>query len=110
MIEHPDLQVTRAWQGHKKENKWFYVVEGGFLIAWVKIDDWEKPSSGLEADHRLLYARKSDILHIPGGYANGFRALSPNSKLIVFSDCSVEESNADNFRFEKDRWFKWDHY
>jgi dTDP-4-dehydrorhamnose 3,5-epimerase-like enzyme len=106
-IEHPDQQVTRAWQAHQKENKWFYVVTGSFLIAWVKIDDWKEPSIALKASHHLLQANKSEILHLPGGYANGFRALTPHSKLIVFSDFTVEESAADNYRFDKDLWFDW---
>jgi dTDP-4-dehydrorhamnose 3,5-epimerase-like enzyme len=106
-IEHPDILIIRAWQAHQKENKWFYVVAGSFMIAWVKIDIWENPSSDLEADHTVLRSEESNILHIPGGYANGFRAVAPHSKLVVFSDLTVQESNADNYRFNKELWFEW---
>ena len=44
---------------------------------------------------------------IPGGYANGFRALEPHSKLIVFSNFTVEESSSDDYRFSKELWFNW---
>ncbi len=26
VIDHPDTTIVRAWQGHKVEQKWFYVV------------------------------------------------------------------------------------
>jgi len=26
----PKLGVVRAWQGHKRETKWFYVAKGSF--------------------------------------------------------------------------------
>ena len=106
-IEHRDTQTIRAWQGHRREEKWFYVVQGSFMIAWVKIDNWEKPDAGQRADHKLLYSKQSEILHIPGGYANGFRALEPHSKLIVFSNFTVEESSSDDYRFSKELWFNW---
>lgn len=106
-IEHPNIQIVRAWQGHQQEEKWFCVVRGSFVIAWVKIDNWKKPSSELKADHMLLSSAQSEILHIPGGYANGFRALEPHSKLILFSNFTVAESASDDYRFSKDLWFNW---
>ncbi|MEO5832339.1 MAG: hypothetical protein ABIR83_03080, partial [Nakamurella sp.] len=32
VIEHPDTAIVRAWQAHKKEQKWFYVTAGSFKI------------------------------------------------------------------------------
>lgn len=32
--------IIRAWQGHKKEIKYFYPIKGEFKIYTVKIDDW----------------------------------------------------------------------
>jgi len=34
----PNINVIRAWQGHKKETKWFYVIKGSFLVKIVKMD------------------------------------------------------------------------
>jgi len=48
IIEHPDTKVIRAWQAHKKEQKWFQVISGSFLVAVVQPDNWEKPSEKLE--------------------------------------------------------------
>lgn len=107
VIEHPDEQVVRAWQGHQKEEKWFYVVDGGFKIVLVQPDDWQKPSAELKTEEFVLDATQQQILYVPGGYANGFKALQPKSRIVVFSSFTVEESAKDNFRFNKDQWYKW---
>lgn len=107
VIEHPDEQVVRAWQGHQKEEKWFHVVDGGFKIVLVQPDDWQKPSAELKTEEFVLDATQQQILYVPGGYANGFKALQPKSRIVVFSSFTVEESAKDNFRFNKDQWYKW---
>ena len=38
-------------------------------------------------------------LSIPAGYANGAMALLPDTKLLYFSDASLEESMKDDFRY-----------
>lgn len=42
--------------------------------------------------------KKNEVLSIPPGYYNGFRALEEDSLLVVYSDASLEESSADDFR------------
>ena len=107
MIEHPDTEIVRAWQGHKKEEKWFLVTEGCFKVVIVQPDDWENPSSDLQVQEFTLQAKNNEVLHIPGNYANGFKALERGSKLMVFSDFSLEESAGDNFRFSSELWYAW---
>ncbi|HEX8576512.1 MAG TPA: dTDP-4-dehydrorhamnose 3,5-epimerase family protein [Flavobacterium sp.] len=107
IIEHTDIAVVRAWQGHKKEQKWFQVISGSFLVAVVKPDNWVNPSQNLNVATFVLKAEENQVLYIPGGFANGFKALEKNSRIIVFSDFSVEESASDNFRFNKELWFDW---
>ena len=107
MIEHPDASVVRAWQGHKKEQKWFYVIAGSFKIVMVQPDDWAHPSSDLETKEFILESERDEVLHVPGGFANGFKALKPQSKMMVFSDLTVEESSHDNFRFDYHKWYDW---
>src|SRR5690606_20299776 len=106
-IEHHNTDVIRAWQGHKLENKWFYVVSGSFKILSVEVDNWETPSGNEEVMEFILDESNSQVLHIPGGYVNGFQALVPDSKMIVFSDFSTEQSKEDDFRFDKEQWYKW---
>lgn len=107
IIEHPDTEVIRAWQGHTIERKYFYVVQGTFCVAWVKIDNWENPSENLKAEYEILKAEKSRILCVPKGYANGLKALLPNSKIIVFSSLNLEESLNEKIRYESSKWFDW---
>ena len=107
MVEHFDTKIIRAWQGHKKETKDFFPIKGKFVISWVKLDNFENPSNDLIAEHIVLDSDSPQVLHLPPGYANGFRALEKKSKLGVFSNMSVEQSEVDNFRFPSDKWFNW---
>jgi len=107
VIQHKDLQTVRAWLAHKKEHKWFYVVSGSYKIVVVKPDNWETPDSSLSASVFTLTENESNILHVPGGHAFGFKALEENSKLIVYSNFTTEESMNDDYRFDQNLWYKW---
>jgi len=107
IIEHPK-NIVRAWQGHKIEIKYFYVISGSFLVCRVKIDEWQNPSHDLPVDEFVLSEVDSQILKIPGGYANGFKALEDNSKMLVFSNSDLEESKQDDYRFDKNMWHDWE--
>jgi len=103
-ITHPATSTIRAWQGHKLETKYFYVTKGSFLINWINIDNWEHPSKDLKINTHILSDTQSEILIIPPGHVNGFKALEPDSTMIVFSDMSLEESKNDDYRFPQDYW------
>jgi len=108
VIEHKDTYSIRAWQGHRLEIKYFFPIRGSFVIAWVKIDDFENPDENLKAEFTILSADKNlKVLYVPPGYANGFRALRRDSILGVFTNLSVKESNKDIVRFPADWWFDW---
>jgi dTDP-4-dehydrorhamnose 3,5-epimerase len=107
IIDHPDTEVVRAWQGHQREQKWFFVIEGTFKIVLVQPDNWENPSKELATEEFTLTSLEPQILYIPGNYANGFKALMPQSRIMVFSSFTVDESANDNFRFDKDLWYSW---
>jgi len=98
---------VRAWQGHKKEAKYFFALEGSFLIAVIKIDDFANPSPGLKPDIYILEAAQPQILFVPAGHANGIQALSPANRLLVFSTLTLEESAADTYRFSPELWYDW---
>lgn len=106
-ITHPDTLVVRAWQGHQKESKYFYVAKGKFAIAYVKIDDWINPSPDLTAHMHILKESDPGILFIPPGYANGIKALEPDSCLIVYSNLTLQESSVDRWSFEPTLWLDW---
>lgn len=93
-IEQPK-NIVCAWQGHKIEIKYLYVVSGSFFVCRVKIDEWQNPSHDLAVDEFVLSEVDSQVLKIPGDYANGFKAL--------------EESKQDDYRFDKNMWHNWKH-
>jgi len=95
----PKLGVIRAWQGHKKETKWFYATKGSFLVKTIKMDTLEKKEYHLKDT-------ESKVLEISGGHYNGFEALEEGSVLMVFSDFGLEESKGDDFRESLDK-IKW---
>ena len=99
-IENP----TRAWQAHQKESKWFFVVKGSFLIGLVQPDNWENPSQNLHVEKITLSETESKVLYIPPGYANGVKALEENSKLMVFSNFTIQEAATDNIKFDINTW------
>ncbi|WP_346238509.1 WxcM-like domain-containing protein [Niabella insulamsoli] len=107
MISHPSTKVVRAWQGHKVEQKWFFVIKGRFHLNLVEPDDWAQPSENLKPEVFDLDSQQPSILYVPGGFATGFKALEPESQIMVFSDCSVEESRKDDYRFDDGLWVDW---
>lgn len=107
-IKHSDTSVIRAWQGHQFETKYFYPISGRFIVAWVKIDDFKNPSQNLIPEYLILSAENSEIISIPRGYANGLKALEPNSEIMIFSDMNLEESIKEKIRYPADWWLNWE--
>jgi len=87
----PELGVVRAWQGHKKETKWFFVAKGSFMVKVVDMNT-------RLFNQYVLTSLESQVLEIPGGNYNGFEALEEGSVLMVFSDFGLEKSKQDDFR------------
>lgn len=102
IIEHPDTETVRGWRGHKIEQRWFYVTEGTFVIDLVRIDDFESPSVDLPVTQFKLSVKDTEVLHVPVGYASSIKALTPNSKLIVFADYGVENAPLDDYLYPVD--------
>jgi dTDP-4-dehydrorhamnose 3,5-epimerase len=94
----PEKGLVRAWQGHKAEKKWFLVVQGAFEVQVCKVEQWnpllitKRELFNLTEDNRI-------ILEVSGGSLNGFKSLEKYSKLMVFSNFSLEESKSDDIRF-----------
>ena len=103
----PSPEIIRAWQGHRIEKKWFFCVQGEFEVKLIKLEDFESPSSQLYATTFFLKAQEPQVLFIPGGYANGFRATKDASQLLVFSNFSSKDSLNDDYRFEQNYWDVW---
>ena len=107
-INHPSTETVRAWQAHKIEAKYFKCIKGRFLVAVVAIDNWEHPSAELHSQTFILDAQDTEVLYIPGGHANGFKALHVDSELMVFSDLDLETAKDDQFKFDAQLWMDWE--
>lgn len=93
----PNLGIIRAWQGHKFETKWFYVVKGSFLVKTMSMDS-------NHVNEYKLSSTEPKILKIPGGNYNGFEALEVGSILMVYSDFDLQQSKDDDFRLSIDKY------
>ncbi len=108
VIKQSPVHGARAWQGHRTETKGFYCINGTFAVRLVKIDNWENIPDQPDILSFTLSALKSEILIIPGGYANGFKALAEDSQLMVFSAYSLAEAADDEKRYDAKHWINWE--
>ncbi|GGW40841.1 dTDP-4-dehydrorhamnose 3,5-epimerase family protein [Arenibacter certesii] len=100
------IDIIRAWQGHNLEKKWFYCHSGSFVINIVSIADHS--ATDFSPERYELSADTPLVLEVPEGNATGFKAILPHSKLMVFSDFTLEESAKDDIRFPLETWnAKW---
>lgn len=88
------------------ETKVFFPLSGSFLVGLVWLDDFVHPSPRLEPECLILSTENPQALVIPAGYANGFRALQPASKLLIMSDRSLED--AEKITYDKNQWMNWE--
>jgi dTDP-4-dehydrorhamnose 3,5-epimerase len=110
IISHSSVDVVRAWQAHPQEGKCFIPVRGKFLVCWVEIDNFDNPSQTLKAESLILDSSEKRNIEIPKGYANGLKALEPDSEVMVFSEFSLVDSLEDNIRYDSNLWFNSEQY
>ena len=103
-IEAASTEIIRAWQAHKEEKKWFYCLQGSFIINLVKVINFENPDSNATSCQHIITAETPSVLCVEGGYASGIKATTPNSKVLVFSNVTLNESQNDDYRFNEDFW------
>lgn len=104
MVENFSTEVVRAFHGHLKEEKFVLVVSGSAIVAAVPLDDPLSPDPNSKPLRFVLSDRQPQILHIPAGYANGFRPLEPRTKIMFLSTATLEDSCKDDHRFPYDHW------
>jgi dTDP-4-dehydrorhamnose 3,5-epimerase len=99
-----EANTTRGWVGHRREHKWFTVVQGAVLVAVVEPDDWKSPSRSLAVTRFTLSDRNPQMLHVPPGHATGSAAITGDAILLVFSSGRFEDAASDDYRFPVDLW------
>ena len=96
--------TIRAFHGHLKEAKYAYVAKGSAIVACVKMTSPINPDKNEKVERFVLSDKNPGILHIPAGYANGFRILEEGTIIIFFSTSTLEEAKGDDYRFPYNYW------
>ena len=104
IVENINTEIIRAFHGHMKEAKYVFVVSGSILLCTVFLDDKKNPSKENKVEKFVLKSNSPEILYIPPSFANGFRTLEEDTKVIFFSTTTLEESLADDYRFPSNYW------
>ncbi|MFX1419068.1 MAG: NAD-dependent epimerase/dehydratase family protein [Promethearchaeota archaeon] len=103
-VQNFNISTIRAFHGHLHEAKYVYVSKGSAIVAVVKLDNVKSPSKDQKVNRYILSDRNPQILFIPPSYANGFKPLEEDTRIIFFSTSSLEESKGDDYRFPADYW------
>lgn len=98
---------VRAWHDHKREAKYIHVIQGAAIVGLVAVENWDQPSRTLDVHRYVLSSRRPAVLCAPPGYANGIMSLSGDTKVVVFSTMTLEESLEDDYRFDARLWDIW---
>lgn len=99
IIENADTELIRGWRAHRIEQRWFHVLDGGFLLKIVKIDNWDSASHALPITEMVLQGENQHVIHVPPGFATAFQALSPSSRLMVFADFPIAHAANDDYTY-----------
>ncbi len=105
-IQNSPASPVRAFHGHMKEAKYFYVARGSILLAAVKLDNPKFPDKNSPVYKRILSGKHPAIAAVPAGYANGFKSLEKNTLVIIFSNKTLAQSQKDDYRYPPDYWGK----
>lgn len=100
VVENHRVGFIRAWHGHQKEGKYVFVIKGTAVVGAVKLDS-------NDPQKYILSDRSPKILYIPPGYANGFKTLEEDTRIIFYSTSTLQESLGDDIRFPFDKWDIW---
>jgi dTDP-4-dehydrorhamnose 3,5-epimerase len=95
---------VRGWHAHKIESKAILAIAGKIRVGAVAISDWDDPTNGAKVFQFEIDAENPKVVLIPGGFANAIVSLTPGAIAGVFSSSSLEESLADDYRFDREVW------
>lgn len=90
--------VIRGFHFHKKEWKYFIIVNGAAKFVAINPENPEEKFTFISS------SRKPNLIVIPPGYANGWISLEDNTILICASTSTFEESINDDQRFDPYKW------
>ena len=108
ILEQSRENPVRAWMGHFHERKWFVPIVGRTTVVLRRLLHSDTgPTMNPTYDIFTLDAAAPVAIAVPVGYCSGFRSDTPDAKVLVFSDKTLEEAAGDMVRFDKDDGFDW---
>lgn len=90
--------IVRGFHYHKREWKYFVIVAGAAKFIAINPD---KP------EERFVFVssvRRPNLVVVPPGFANAWVSLEPSTMLVCASTASLEESIADDHRYDPYTW------
>jgi dTDP-4-dehydrorhamnose 3,5-epimerase len=70
--------------------------------------DTTSPSKSEPVKRIVLSGTSTTAFFVPAGYANGFKTLTNDALMLIFSSTSLDESLNDDYRFPYDYWNPWE--
>lgn len=107
LITHPDTATIRAWQGHKVEEKAFYVINGEFAIGVLTPKNFDEPEENEVPELFRISSKNQHFLRVPGGNYTGIKAITKGSTLLVLSGLDLSSSKQDDYRQPENKWIDW---
>lgn len=107
IVQNHKTGFIRAWHAHKHEEKFIICLTGSVMISAVKVKNFKNPNKNEIVENFFLSDRDASVLCIPKSYANGFKTLEKNTKIIFFSTSTLAQSKKDDYRFDYDYWNPW---
>lgn len=120
-LENHEVGYVRAWHGHEREAKFTTVVKGVAMIGVAPLEIFDMDMELVNTKYGIrgispggsaimwtsaarfvLSSLRPQILYIPPGYANGFKALAPDTQVIHFSTVTMAEAKEDDLRWSWD--------
>jgi dTDP-4-dehydrorhamnose 3,5-epimerase-like enzyme len=90
--------IIRGFHFHKKEWKYFAIVNGAAKFVAINPDNPEEIFTFVSS------VRKQNLIIVPPGFANGWISLEENTILVCGSTAKTEESIKDDKRFDPYLW------
>jgi len=106
VLENLSTSIIRAFHGHLIEAKYIFVISGSAIVCIGKFNPSEKTGEKENVHRFVLSSKEPSVLYVPGGFANGSRFLEDNTKIIVFSTSSLQDSKNDDYQLPYDYWGK----
>lgn len=93
--------MVRAWHGHPKEWRVVRCIRGAAKVCVIDMSDMKT------VYEFVLSGDKGEVLHIPKGYANGWKSLRLDTELLYLAPTHF--SDRDDVRIDSDiRKDVWD--